>query len=62
MTSIVMILDVVHFHSAAHAANLVYVFDVVEQIWVFSYKLLVAFEVNSIYLYTNQSKTDHDNS
>lgn len=36
MASIVMPLDVLHIHSARHAGNLIYVFGVVEQIWIFS--------------------------
>lgn len=50
VTSIIVLLDVIHVHCAAHARNLEDLFCVIEQVWVLSQQFLVAFEVNSIYL------------
>jgi len=48
MASIVVLLYVIHVDRAAHAWNLVYVFGVIKQIWIFTQELLVALEMNSI--------------
>lgn len=48
MASVVVLPDVLHVDSAADARDLVDVLGVVEQVWVFSQELLVAFEVNGI--------------
>ena len=45
-----MLLDVIHFHSAAHSIDLVYIFYVVEDIGILSQESLVAFEVNRVNL------------
>jgi len=50
VTSIVALPNVLHVHRAANARNLVDVLGVIEQIWIFPYKLLVAFEVNRVNL------------
>lgn len=46
-----MLLDMFHMDSATHSRDLVYVFGIVEQIWVLAKKLFVALEVNSINLH-----------
>lgn len=46
-----MLLYVCHIHRAAHAGNLVYVFGVIEQIWIFTQVFFVALEMNSIDLW-----------
>lgn len=51
VASIVMLLDMLHMDSATHSRDLIYVFSIVEQIWVLAKELLVALEVNSINLY-----------
>lgn len=51
MASIVVALDVIHVHCAAHAWDLENVFAVIQQIRVFPYQFLVAFEVNRINLH-----------
>lgn len=51
MASIVVLLYVFHVDRAAHAWDLVYVFGVIEQIRIFTQKLFVALEMNSINLH-----------
>ena len=51
VTAEVMVLDVLHVHGFSYPGELVYIFGVVEQVWVLTYELLVAFEVNHIHLH-----------
>lgn len=48
MTSIVMLLNVLHVNCTAHARDLENVFGVIEYIWIFAQQLLIALEVNSV--------------
>ena len=48
MASVVVLPDVLHVNAAANARDLVDVLGVVEQVWVFPQRLLVAFEVDGI--------------
>lgn len=50
MASIIMLLDMFHMNRATYSFSLVYIFGVIEQIWILSQQFLVAFEVNCINL------------
>lgn len=58
MASIIMLLYMFHMNRAAYPFGLVYVFGVIEQIWILSQQFLVAFEVNCINLNFKKRNTD----
>lgn len=57
MAAVIMPLDVLHVDRAAHARDLVDLLGVIEDIWVLSQQLLVAFEVDGINLFKHSSRS-----